>query len=96
MLVHHRVNNGIVGDCDFPPNIELLGQAHAFGVEIPSTFHPAVFDKKLLRNDFKKYSDVYSWCPDLQRLSLAHKALKMQYQPFLMTDTYTRRSEERV
>jgi len=89
-MVYHKITNGIVGDCNFPPNIELMGQAHELGMRLPTTYHQAVFDKELFRNDFKKFLVAYPWCPDRKALSLALQALHYRYQPFLMATTLTR------
>jgi len=88
-LVYHKVNLGIVGDCNYPPNTDLLCQARAFGAKIPTSFHQSVFESQLLRNDFRKYEKAYPWCPDLSALSLAEQALEIQYAPFLLSCTKT-------
>lgn len=83
MIVYHRVTHGIQGDSNMPPNTDLISRAHAFGKKVPYSYAPAVFDKVFFRNDFRKYTMSYNWCPDLVAYNLATQALRFRYQPHL-------------
>jgi len=83
MQVHHVVNRGIMGDNIMHPNTDLIGLARAHNYKLPFSFHPTIFDKTLLQNDFKKFTLAYNWCPDLEALSLASRAMQLLYQPFM-------------
>lgn len=87
MIVYTKVNKGIVGDFKPKLNSDLIAYAVNSGMRIPKGYHPSIFSKEMLRNDYKKYTIAKNWSPKLEQLDWAKRALCHVFSPYLFAHT---------
>jgi len=59
------------------------------GYQLPLDYHPAMFDKQMLRNDFVKFQKLYPWAPHPEKLAMTMKAVDLILGPHLVGSVIT-------
>jgi hypothetical protein len=83
MMVFGKISHGIRGDFKPKLNQELIAYAVNTGIELPLGFHPSMFERDMLRNDFKKFQLAYNWSPHEQELKWAKDALRHVFGTYM-------------
>lgn len=82
-----KISAGIQGDAKYIVNNHLVEYVTSRGIELPKTYHYALFKKEFFMNDYIKYTKVYNWSPHVDRFYLAQQALSHLYCGFLVGST---------
>lgn len=83
MMVFGKISHGIRGDFKPKLNQELIAYAANTGIPLPLGFHPSMFERDMLRNDFKKFQGAYNWSPHEEKLKWAKDALRHVFGSYM-------------
>lgn len=89
MIVYKKETVGIRGAFKPELNHELITFAKNCNYSIPLNYHGAIFEKEMLRNDWRKMQLHYHWAPDERAWGLAKEALRHVFSPYMFASPWT-------
>jgi len=89
MIVYRKETSGIRGEFKPEYNHDLISYACNSKIALPRSYHGAIFERSMLRNDWRKMQLHYHWAPDERAWGLAQEALKHVFSPFMMASPLT-------